>query len=443
MSETRRPSRILSISDAVVIIIGVVVGAGIFRTPSIVAGSAGSEGGLFLVWIAGGLISLAGALCYCELTSTFPGEGGEYRYLTRAFGAAPGFLFAWARLTVIQTGSIAMLAFLIGDYVSDMMRRPSSGSAAIAALTVVLMTSINVLGIRQGKWTQWLLVGTLSAGLVGVIAIGALSQAPAPPEASPVEFLPGRAMIFVLLTFGGWNEAAYLSAEVRSPRSMVRALTLSIFLITLLYLAVNFALLEGLGLIGMAESEAVAADLMRASLGEDGARFISVLVIVAALSTMNATMITGARTVYALGRDFPRLKFLGRWRQEGETPANALVAQGVIALLLVGAGSWMRSGFEAMVEYTAPVFWFFFFLVGISLLVLRRREPGRGRPFHVPLYPWLPLFFCAVCIAMVVSSLIFSGAGAVAGLVVLLSGIPVFMLLRRPPPDLLTRGEPS
>lgn len=424
-------TRFLSVPDAVAIVLGMVIGAGIFKTPSIVAASAGSAEGMFFAWIAGGAISLAGALCYAELASAYPGQGGEYGYVTRAFGPVPGFLFAWARMTVVQTGSIAMLAFLVGDYLVDTLRIPLP-SPWIAAFIVFGLTLVNAAGIRQGTGVQWLLVVALMVGLFGIVAAGALSAEPLRQGGWRADFLPGKAMVFVLLTFGGWNEAAYLSAEVRDPRrNMVRVLVTSIAVITVLYLAVNLALLHALGLEQMARSEAVASDLMRRTLGEGGARLIAFLVVVAALSTINATMMTGARSAYALGRDFPVLGFLGRWKEAEGTPANALLLQGAIALLLVAAGSAMRSGFEAMVSYTAPVFWFFFLLTGLSLFVLRRREPARHRPFRVPFFPVLPLLFCLVCIAMLVSSLAFTGVGALAGAAVLLAGIPLFLWVRK------------
>ncbi|MBE0596980.1 MAG: APC family permease [Desulfuromonadales bacterium] len=379
------------------------------------------------------MISLAGALCYAELASTYPTQGGEYHYMTRAFGTGPGFLFVWARLTVIQTGSIAMLAFLIGDYLAETFSQLPLASPHYAALTVLLVTAVNLIGIRQGKQVQWSLIIVLLFGLGTLIVTGSLLR-PAAPQPFLAEALPGKAMIFVLLTFGGWNEAAYLSAEVRgSARNMLRVLVGSIALVTLLYLAVNLALLRGLGQAGMSGSDAVAADLMRLAVGEGGARLVSLLVVTASLSTMNATMITGARSGYALGRDFPRLGFLGRWQAQRRTPVNALLAQGGIALLLVAAGSWARNGFEAMVAYTAPVFWFFFFLVGLSLFVLRRKEPSVHRPFRVPLYPLLPLFFCAVCLAMLMASLAFTGVGALVGGAVLLTGIPLLLLVRPSP----------
>jgi amino acid transporter len=194
---------------------------------------------------------------------------------------------------------------------------------------------------------------------------------------------------------------------------------------------VNWAFLRGLGLEGLAASEAAAADLMRRAAGEGGARFVSVLVAVSALTSANATVITGARTNYALGRDFRMFDFLGRWHERAQTPTNALLVQGVIALALVFAGSLAREGFKAMVEYTAPVFWLFFFLAGLSVIVLRSKEPDVERPFRVPLYPLTPILFCAACLYMFQSSLTYAGAGAVAGVLVLLAGVPVLLWARQ------------
>jgi amino acid transporter len=245
----------------------------------------------------------------------------------------------------------------------------------------------------------------------------------------------GMAMIFVLLTYGGWNEAAYLGAEIRdergSRRAMVRVLIGGICVITVIYLAVNLAFLRGLGHEGMAKSQAVASDLMRQAMGDRGAAFISLLIAIAALSTMNATIITGARSTYALGTDYPIFSFFGSWKEEASTPANAIWLQGVIALGLIGLGSFARSGFATMVEYTAPVFWFFFLLGGLSLFVLRKKDPTVARPFRVPLYPVTPILFCLVCTYMLHSSLTYTGRGALVGVGVLLLGLPVLWFARR------------
>jgi len=236
----------------------------------------------------------------------------------------------------------------------------------------------------------------------------------------------------VLLTYGGWSEAAYISAELRNVRrNMVRALMWGIGLISTIFLLANLAYLKGLGLAAVGRSEVVAADLMRHAVGEVGAQFISFLIALSALGAINGTIFTGARTNYALGRDFPLFGFLGRWHGRSSTPVNALLVQAAIALVLVLLGTLTRHGFSTMVEYTAPVFWFFLLLTGLSLFVLRTTEPEVPRPFHVPLYPITPLIFCVTSIYMLQASLTYTGIGALVGVAVLLAGIPVLLLARR------------
>jgi amino acid transporter len=213
---------------------------------------------------------------------------------------------------------------------------------------------------------------------------------------------------------------------------MVRALLLGIGIVTAVYVAVNYAYVRTLGLDGVRQSEAVGADLMRATLGEWSAIVLSVLVSGAALSTLNATIFTGARTNYALGRDFTLFRYLGRWKLRGDTPANALLVQGVIALALVVLGaSVARGGIQTMVDYTAPVFWSFFLLTGIALFILRRQSPESPRPFRVPLYPVTPLVFCGTCAYMLYSSLTFTGPGAAIGVAIVAVGIPILFFASR------------
>lgn len=429
------PKPTLSTLDAIALIVGMVIGAGIFQTPALVATNTESASIALFAWILGGVMSLIGALCYAELTTAYPDAGGTYYYLIRAFGKIPAFLFAWARLSVIQTGSIALLAFVFGDYFTQLLPLGEYSSAIYAGLAVICLTGLNIIGVQQGKWTQNVLTAAKVIGLLLVIIVGIVSATTVPTNnitTSAPETQLGRAMIFVLLTYGGWNEAAYISAEVRDgKRNMVRVLLGSIAIITAIYLLINFAYLRGLGLGGLAASKAPAADLMRSSLGENGARFVSILVGVSALGAANATIFTGARTNYALGRDFAIFSWLGRWQERGSTPINALVVQGATAIGLVFYGAFTRKGFETMVDYTAPVFWFFFLLSGVALFVLRNREPDVPRPFRVPLYPLMPLLFCGICGYLLYSSLTYAGAGARLGVVVLLTGIPLLLLNRQ------------
>lgn len=435
------PRRVLSTRDGVILVVGLVLGVGIFRAPQIVAAGS-SSGEVFLtLWVVGALVSLIGALCYAELGAAYPNAGGEYHFLTRALGPWAGFLCAWSRMTVIQTGSIAILAFVVGDYAAALFgaANPAPGvSAAVAAGVVVVLTALNIRGLRQGYRAQYTLTAVEVVGLTAVCAAGLLVagptagvSSPAPPAAAPGG--PGLALafIFVLLTFGGWSEAAYLSAEFRDGRrGVTRTLVWGLGSITLLYLLANAAYLRSLGLDGIAASSAVAADVMRRTVGEWGAAAVSIGVMVAALSSANATMITGARSNYALGRDIPLFGFLGVWHEHRGTPKRAFLLQGVIALVLVGFGALARSGFEAMVAYTAPVFWLILLGTGASLLVLRRRDPTTERPFRVPLYPLTPLLFCGIAGYMLHASVAYAGRGALLGLAVVLAGIPVLALAR-------------
>lgn len=352
----------LSVWDAVALIVGIVIGAGIFETPSLVAINAGSPSIALLVWFVGGGISLVGALCYAELATAYPHPGGSYYYFQRAFGKNIAFLFAWARLTVLQTGSIVLLGFVFGDYASQVFSLGDYSASIYAAIAIILFSGLNILGIQQSKWTQnWLAVAQV-LGLLAVIVVGLVFTPPSSPTISPSPTSQsnlGLAMVFVLLTYGGWNEAAHISAELRDVRrNMSRSLLWSLGIITLLYLLINFAYFHGLGFSRIVDSQAVAADLMRGTIGNWGVVSISLLVAIATLCSLNATIFTGARTNYALGRDFRLFTWLGSWNR-ANTPINALLVQGAIVLLLVLLGTLTRKGFETMVEYTSPVFWFF------------------------------------------------------------------------------------
>lgn len=442
-ADPARPRPSIGLRAAVALIVGVVIGAGIFKAPSIVASFSPSAEAMFGLWLLGGLVSLIGALCYAELATAYPHAGGDYHFLQRAYGRSVAFLFGWARFSVITTGSIALLGFVFGDYLQQVLPfplgPPGAGPTLYAAAIIIVLTLVNVRGIRAGAGTQtWLTlleVGglLLITGAAAFLAEPATASAtPAPASGSTANAAPpswGMAMVFVLLTYGGWNEAAYISAEVRDGRrNMVKALVLSVLLITALYLLVAWACWHTLGLEGMAASEALAADVMRRTVGPAGELLIAVLVAVSALTSINATMIVGARTGYAMGCDWPRLRRLGRWDGERGTPAVAMLVQGAAALLLVGLGAAFGSGFKAMVEFTAPVFWLVFLLAGLSLFVLRRREPDLPRPFKVPLFPLLPLLFCASCAWMLWSSLSYVFSQTLGGLNAAWIGVAVLAL---------------
>ncbi|MFD2245341.1 APC family permease [Pontibacter ruber] len=430
------PKPALGLTDAIAVIVGIVIGAGIFRTPSLVAANSGSVGIFLLTWVLGGVVSLIGALSYAELTTTFPNTGGDYYFLRRAYGKRLAFLFAWARMSVIQTGSIALLSFIIGDYLTQIYTLGEFSPVIYASLVVIVLTGINIVGVKVGTGTQKVLTTVEVLGILIITGAGfffAPEQAGASSIASDTSGQTnslGLAMVFVLLTFGGWNEAAYISGELRSGRKgMAIALVAGIILITIIYLLINLAYLNVLGLSGMAQSDAVAGDLMRITFGEGGVLLIGVLVAVSALTSANATIFTGARTNYALGRDFPLFGILGKWNEQTSSPVNAFIVQGFISLALISLGLLTRNGFATMIEYTAPVFWFFFLLVGVALFILRRKEPDRERPFRVPLYPVTPLIFCLSSAYLLYSSLVYTGLGALVGVGVLAVGVILLLVL--------------
>ncbi|MBV7485419.1 APC family permease [Bordetella sp. BOR01] len=429
----------LSVLDGVAVLVGVVIGIGIFGFPPLVAQHASSPAMYILLWLAGGGVMLLGALCYAELGSTYPDSGGEYRYLTLAWGARTGLMFAWARCTVIQTGAIAAVAFIYGDYAQQLLDLGAQGATLHAALAVVALTALNVAGTQPSKRLQIVFTAITVTALVAVVVAGMLAgDAPAqalaansPPPQEGLASMLGLGMVYVLLTYGGWNESAYLSGELRDPaRNMSRVLLIGTAVVTSVYLLANIALLDMFGLQGLRQANAVGADVMQIAAGPYAAVLLSLLVCCTALSTINGTIMTGARVYVALGDDVPALRRLGGWSARGQAPTRALLVQGFITLALVGFGALADNGVQAMVAYTAPVFWFFMLLVAASLWRLRRLHPDRVRPFSVPLYPLTPLLFALSCAGLVWSSARYAGIGALVGIVVLIAGLPLIWIAR-------------
>jgi amino acid transporter len=448
-NESPAPAHRIGTFDAIAIIVGLIIGSGIFKLPQLVAMNSTSEPAFYGIWIAGGLISLMGALCYAELSTSYPHAGGDYHFLNRAFGRHLSFLFAWSRLAVVTSGPIAILGFVFGDYASNLLPLGAHSSALYATFAALGFTLINLIGIRETKGIQNLLTVLEVGGVVAIIVAGLFFAGLTPPEtvASNAATASGGvaqaaatsthavswgaaplALLFVLFTFGGWNDGAYISAEVKDPRGMVRALVASLLVVTLLYLLVNYAYVHSLGLEGVARSETVAADVLRRAFGEAGSTFISIAVAISALTSINSTIIVGARSNYALGRDWHALRWLGHWDVRRDTPRNALLLQGVIALALIVGSEVTGKGFQSLIDYTLPVFWFFVMMVGVGLFILRRRDAGRPRTFSVPMYPLTPIVFIATCAFLLYSSLSYAGSGAWFGVGVVAAGA-VLMLL--------------
>jgi amino acid transporter len=411
------PRPALSVFDAVMIICGIVIGGGIFAFAPLVASLTGSVGWMFGAWVLGAALSLVGALCYAELASAFPHAGGDYHFLTRAYGRDVSFFFAWARVTVTNTGSIAVHAFIFGEYATRILSLGPHSASLYALVLVVLLTALNVAGLRESSRAQNVVTLLLLAGMGLVIVSGFMAPAAAAPAPAPVSGMPdtlvlGQALIFVLFAYGGWNEAAYISAELRGgKRQIVRALVIAIAVITAIYLVFVYGLLSGLGFEALKASHAPGAEVAQRGFGAFGEKLIATVLCLTVLASSNATMIVGARSNYALARDWPIVGFMNRWDGGRDAPVPAIVVQGAITLALVAFAEFQHTGgVQTMVDFTAPVFWFFFMLTGIALFVLRARFPHVERPFPVPLYPVVPAVFVATCAYLFYSSVTYANS---------------------------------
>jgi basic amino acid/polyamine antiporter, APA family len=447
----------LSLWDTVSIIIGIVIGAGIYETaPFIFNNVSGPWMGLG-VWVLGGLLSLIGAFCYAELASTYPRLGGDYVYLSRAYGSWAGFMFGWAQLAIIMTGSIGMMAYVFANYASTVWSFGAHSMVLYAVLAVVALSALNIIGVVFGKGAQNFLTSMKVLGLGGITLAGffwASPEALATREVLVNGGSFGLAMILVLYTYGGWNDAAFVAAEMNDKkRNIPRALILGTAGVGVIYLLVNAAYLLALGFDGARESRAIAADVLQKPLGEFGARAISVLVMISALGAVNGLIYTGARIYSSMGEDFSFFARLSRWHPRRNSPVWSLGAQAVITLLLVvlvgtdagrgavnallealgfGALAWEGyGGFETLLRCSAPFFWLFFLMTGTSVIVLRFKDRNIERPFVVPFYPVVPLIFCGTCLYMLYSAINYAGSLALIGGVPVLAGLAVFFLTGR------------
>jgi basic amino acid/polyamine antiporter, APA family len=423
--------------DAVSIIIGIIIGVGIFRVPKDVFENVSSGWLALLVWGLGGLLALVGAFCFAELATTYPRSGGEYVYLTRAYGARVGLLYAWAQLTVIRPGSIAGVAYIFASSFG-VWGAGSAGIVILAGGSIAVLSCINILGVTLSKHTQNLLTVLKILGL-GAIAVAGFLWPKAQPESPPAAVSNpsfAQAMIFALWAYSGWHEASYVAAEVKNAR---RNLPLSLItgtaVVTLIYLLVNAAILAALGFAGARSTDLWAV----AVVGQTARDAVTAAVMISALGAMNGMIFTTARIYAVFGEDHPLFGPLGHWSRRWGTPVTALIVQAVLSIALVVGVSLLwskdtgaKDAFAILVDGTTPVFWLFFLFTGIALFILRRKDAGLVRPFRVPGYPFLPALFCVSCAYLVVGSIL-SADYSLIGFGILLAGLPLCILTRSGP----------
>ena len=447
-NETPAGKARLGLWDAISIIIGIVIGASIFKVPWLIFLHVSDPWMGLLVWVVGGVLAIVGALCYAELATTYPRDGGDYVYLTKAFGSWVGFLFGWGQLAIILPASIGAMAVVFADFAVKFpeMKKIWEDQGLVpelmwAVTAVAAISLLNILGVVFGKTVQNLLTFAKVVGLGAIVVAGFSSISfdnlePAPLGPSPP--WQSLAIILVLYAYGGWNDAAFVAAEVRNPRRNIPlALILGVSAITVIYLLVNAAYLLGLGFAGARQPgnperllTAVWGEWGGEDWGKRGGHAISIIIMVSALGAVNGLIFTGSRVYSTLGADHRLFAWLSRTTRLG-SPVFALFLQALITLgivmalgtqqgheainqglisagLVETAPAWdPERAFDQLVAHTAPVFWVFFLMTGLSLFVLREQNPNLERPFSVPLYPLLPIIFCNMCGYMIYQSVIY------------------------------------
>ena len=426
--------RELGRADGIALVVGTVIGSGIFLVPGPIAGQLHSLSAVLLVWAVGGLLSLSGALSLGELGSMYPGAGGLYVYLRHAFGRPVAFLYGWGLLSMIQTGSIATLAVGFSLYLSRLFPLSGGEQKATAIVCILLLTGVNCLGLRLGKLVQNVSTVSKLAGLAllflllvwrGHIHLLQSSFAPTPPRShSLVPF--GTALIAVLWGYEGWHAVSFTAGEFRSPK---RDLPLSLFVGTAIcaaiYLLLNVSYYSVLTPLAIRGTDHAAATAVQAAYGAGTTALISVLILTSILGAMNGLVLTGPRVYYAMARDGTFFRRLGQTSRRFHTPVLAIVTQGVWASVLTLVGS-----FQQLFTYVIFTAWIFYGLTVASVIVLRIRRPDLERSFRVPAYPWLPILFVLAALGISVNTIVGDPVHACFGIAMILAGVPLYLFFR-------------
>jgi amino acid transporter len=418
MSSTEPDRRRLNLLDATSIMLGIVIGSGIFQIPADVAQYAASAPLLLSVWLAGGLASLMGALCFAELSTRYPEHGGAFAFLNRAYGSWAGMLFAWTDFWIVRPANACAVAIVLGSYANALVPLSYVGESGYAHGAVLLTTALHLGGLSLGRWSQNVMSLAKIAGLMFVVIAGLIAAPPAqpaPPIDVPTATSWGKAFILVMFCYGGWSDLGNVAAEVRDPaKNMVRSLVLGVVGITLTYLAVNGAAIAALGVGRLGRSTAFAAEIAGAwgSLGE---RFVSVLVIVCCLGSLSGVVFTGARVYYALGQRHAMFAWLRGWDTRRGTPTQSLLAQAAISCTLLAVAGSNEDGFERLIVFATPCYWAFMLLTSFAVIILRYRDADTALVYHVPCYPVLPLVFATICAFLVTSSVTYMARRQLSG----------------------------
>jgi APA family basic amino acid/polyamine antiporter len=431
--ESRGLARRLGLFDATMLVMGGIIGSGIFVTPAEVARHVDTPLLIVGVWIIGGLVALAASFVYAELAARRPAVGGQYAYLRDAYGPMPAFLYGWALLLVIQSGGMAAVAITFARYFGNLVQLPVNDSVtAVAVLS--LLTLINCLGVRSGSNVQSALMLLKIGAIAALVAVGfwlAPAGGPRPEQAGPGTLSTvaaiGAAMTPVMFSYGGWQTSSFVAGEMRNPqRDLARGLLFGVLGVVLLYTSVAFVSVHALGPAGLAASKTPATDVMRFALGGRGATFIAAGIAISALGFLSQGMLTAPRVYFAMAED--RLFFEGVAKVNARTrvPVVAIILQGAAAAVIAVSGT-----FGQILSYVVSVDFIFFGLTGAALFVFRHREPDQPVAFKVPLHPLTTGLFVAACAITVVATVWNNPINSMIGYAILLAGIPACLYWQR------------
>lgn len=443
--------RELGLFSTTLLVVGGIIGSGIFFTPSQVARALPQGEWILAVWVAGGVVALAGALTYAELGAMMPDAGGGYVYIREAFGGLPAFLYGWMLLTVIATAAVAAVAMGFAGYLAELVDvRPlgafleplgmppdKGGRIAVAALTILAVSATNYLGIRPSAFVQNTLTVAKVTALGGLIALGLLRWgAVAAPDTAPAaaadgSLLTGLAIAFpaVLFTIGGWQQMNMVAGEVRDPeRTIPRALLVGIAIVIVAYLGANAVYLHVLGPAGLSASSAVAGDAATRLVGPAGGAIIRTAAMLSILGLINVVVMATPRIFFMMSRDGVFPSTVSRVHPRFGSPHVAILVMAVWSLVLLGL---TRGDIGHLISGVVFADWIFFALGGASVIALRRARPDARRPYRVPGYPFVPLFFLFAACVGIVSSFVAAPALSLGGCVLLAVGVAIYFVMRR------------
>jgi APA family basic amino acid/polyamine antiporter len=437
MSSSPGLARRIGPFDATMIVMGGIVGSGIFANPREVALELPSAPWLLAAWAVGGVMALLGAFVYAELAARRPGVGGQYAYLRDAYHPLAAFLYGWVLLLVVQTGGMAAVALIFARYSGRLtglpLSEPAMGMAALAALTIV-----NCLGVAMGNRVQSVLMILKIAAIAGLVVCGLLLVPAADTTADPAPaiaraglgalFAFGAAMAPVLFAYGGWQTASFISGELRDPRrDLPRGLVLGVGGVILLYLGVNWVCVRALGGVGLAQTLAPASVVMEKALGPLGARLIAAGIAISTLGFLSQSMLTAPRVYFAMAEDGVFFERVGRIHPRTRVPVFAIALQGAFAMLLT---AWGR--YRQILDYMIAVDFVFFGLTATCLFVFRARDTGAPREgFRVPGHPWTTGLFVTGCWLFVANLVAQRPRETLTGMAILLTGVPAYALWAR------------